>query len=159
MNITYVNVSSLKSYKNNAKKHPDSQVEAVAKSIKEFGFRQPVVIDENNQIIIGHCRFLAAKKLKLKQIPAVYADDLSEDQIKALRLVDNKLNESEWDYKLFNAEIKDITSIDMSQFSRFNIYVSDEYFDPELFEDEDDGKTEAKVKTITCPCCGKDFEV
>lgn len=116
LKIEYFPVGSLKPYEKNAKKHPAEQVEHIANSIREFGFRQPLVIDKDNVLVIGHGRLLAAKKLGLDTVPCVRADDLTEEQIKALRLADNKTNESEWDFDLLGGELDDIFDIDMEQF-------------------------------------------
>lgn len=116
LKIEYLPVGSLKPYEKNAKKHPAEQVEHIANSIREFGFRQPLVIDKDNVLVIGHGRLLAAKKLGLDTVPCVRADDLTDEQIKALRLADNKTNESEWDFDLLGGELDDIFDIDMEQF-------------------------------------------
>ena len=116
LKIEYLPVGSLKPYEKNAKKHPAEQVEHIANSIREFGFRQPLVIDKDNVLVIGHGRLLAAKKLGLDTVPCVRADDLTDEQIKALRLADNKTNESEWDFDLLDGELDDIFDIDMEQF-------------------------------------------
>lgn len=108
MQIKYLKTSSLKPYKKNAKKHDKKQVDNVAESIKQFGFVQPVVVDKNNNIIIGHCRLEAAKKLNLEEVPCVMVDDLTDEQVKKLRLLDNKLNESDWDIDLIAEEIVDL---------------------------------------------------
>lgn len=102
-------------YKNNAKKHNRTQINNVAESIKQFGMVQPIVLDKNNEIVIGHCRYEALKKLGEKEAPCVMADDLTEEQIKKLRNLDNKLNESEWDYDLLKFDIEDL------DFSDFDI--------------------------------------
>lgn len=102
-------------YKNNAKKHNRTQINNVAESIKQFGMVQPLVLDKNNEIVIGHCRYEALKKLGEKEAPCVMADDLTEEQIKKLRNLDNKLNESEWDYDLLKFDIEDL------DFSDFDI--------------------------------------
>lgn len=117
--ITYRNIRELKPYKKNAKKHPKEQVEQIANSIKEFGFTQPVIIDKHNSVVAGHGRILGAKKAGLKQVPTVCLEDLTEEQIKAYRLVDNKLNESEWDVELLNEELEELfdSDINMSDFS------------------------------------------
>ena len=116
LNITYRPIKELKPYKKNAKKHNKEQVEQIANSIKEFGFTQPVIIDKHNCVVAGHGRILGAKKAGLKQVPTVCLDELTEEQIKAYRLVDNKLNESEWDYSLLDEEIEQLTDIDMDLF-------------------------------------------
>jgi site-specific DNA-methyltransferase (adenine-specific) len=117
MNVIYKNIKELKPYKKNAKKHPKEQVERIANSIKEFGFTQPVIVDKNNEVVAGHGRILGAKKAGLKSVPTVCLEDLTEEQIKAYRLVDNKLNESEWDYGLLDEELENLTEdIDMNLF-------------------------------------------
>lgn len=117
LNIVYKNIKELKPYKKNAKKHSKEQVEQIANSIKEFGFTQPVIIDKNNCVVAGHGRILGAKKAGLKQVPTVTLEELTEEQIKAYRLVDNKLNESEWDYSLLDEELENlIDDIDMDSF-------------------------------------------
>ena len=117
MNVIYKNIKELKPYKKNAKKHPKEQVERIANSIKEFGFTQPVIVDKNNEVVAGHGRILGAKKAGLKSVPTVCLEELTEEQIKAYRLVDNKLNESEWDYNLLDEELENLTEdIDMEVF-------------------------------------------
>lgn len=148
MQIENVKVSSLKPYEKNAKKHPKEQIEFIANSIRDFGFRQPLVIDKDNVLVIGHGRLAAAKKLGIKEIPCVRADDLTDEQIKALRLADNKTNESEWDLELLNVEIDDIIDIDMSQ---FGFDVSADFEDEEpitTMEDElpEDDEVETRCK-------------
>ena len=115
MNIQQISINDLKPYPQNAKKHPAEQVEHIANSIREFGFQQPIVVDKDNVVVIGHGRLLAAKKLNMDSVPCVCADDLTDEQIKALRLADNKTNESEWDFDLLDMELSDI-EIDMEQF-------------------------------------------
>ena len=157
LKIEYLPVGSLKPYEKNAKKHPAEQVEHIANSIREFGFRQPLVIDKDNVLVIGHGRLLAAKKLGLDTVPCVRADDLTDEQIKALRLADNKTNESEWDFDLLGGELDDIFDIDMEQFGFYSaldtLGVSDDDFitGTEMTKD--------KKKTIICPNCGKEIEV
>lgn len=113
MNIEFVAVGDLKPYDRNAKKHDAKQIKNVAKSIKQFGFAQPIVIDKDNNVIIGHCRLLASKKLKMEKVPCVKMENLDDDQVQKLRLLDNKLNESEWDIDLL---IDDIPALDFSDF-------------------------------------------
>lgn len=116
-NIVYKPIKELKPYKKNAKKHPKEQIEQIANSIKEFGFTQPVLIDKNNCVVAGHGRILGAKKVGLKEVPTLCLDDLTEEQIKAYRLADNKLNESEWDKALLSEELEELSStFDMGLF-------------------------------------------
>ena len=106
MEIVMRKVSELTPYGKNAKTHDDKQIANVANSIKRFGWQQPIVIDENGVVVIGHCRLMAAKKLKLKEVPVTVASGLTEDEIKELRIADNKTNESPWDLGLLAEDIE-----------------------------------------------------
>ena len=129
MQIIEIDVNDIQPYAKNAKKHPEDQITHIANSIREFGFRQPLVIDKDNVLVIGHGRLEAAKRLGYDTVPCVRADDLTEDQIKALRLADNKTNESDWDFDFLDIELDDITDIDMSQ---FGFELGDDYEMPEV---------------------------
>ena len=116
MNIIEKNLKDIKPYEKNPRKN-DNAVEYVANSIKEFGFQQPIVIDKNNVIVAGHTRYKASKKLGLEKVPCIIADDLTDEQIKAYRLADNKVSEkSEWDVDLLQDELSEILNIDMEMF-------------------------------------------
>ena len=157
--IVYLPIDKIKPYERNAKKHPSNQVEHIANSIREFGFRQPLVVDTENVLVIGHGRLLAAKKLGMKEVPCVRADDLTAEQIKALRLADNKTNESEWDFELLNVELGDICDIDMS---RFGFAELDDVFgsDDNLREQKPVDVDEASDgRECECPACGFKFFV
>ena len=151
-------LSEIKPYKKNAKKHDETQIKNVMQSIKEFGVVQPIVVDRTNTIIIGHCRYEAMKRLGYDELQEdwVKVVDLSEEEAEKLRLLDNKLNESEWDFEM----LKDLVpSIDFSDFEiDFNL--------PEEVEDinlddffEDAPPKEKEPKKIQCPHCGEWFEV
>lgn len=101
-------LDSIKPYEKNAKKHDQTQIDNVAESIRQYGFVQPIVVDKDGIIVIGHCRALGAKKLGLKEVPCVCVDDLTPEQVNALRLVDNKSNESDWDFDLLADELPDL---------------------------------------------------
>ena len=117
MQIYDVNITELIPYAKNPRKN-DAAVDATAASIKEFGFKVPIVIDRNNVIVAGHTRLKAASRLGLKTVPCVIADDLSDEQIKAFRLADNKTAElASWDLQLLGEELAEITDIDMSLFA------------------------------------------
>lgn len=116
MEVIDKKVAELIPYAKNPRKN-DQAVNAVAASIKEFGFKVPIVIDSDGVIVAGHTRLKAALLLGLETVPCVVADDLTEDQIKAFRLADNKTAElAEWDYALLDEEIAELTDIDMSLF-------------------------------------------
>lgn len=108
MQIIYKKVSDLIPYVNNARKN-DNAVDAVASSIKNYGFKQPIVIDGQDEVVAGHTRLKAAKKLGLQEVPCIVADDLTAAQIKAYRIADNRVGElAEWDMELLQLELSDI---------------------------------------------------
>lgn len=132
-------IGELKPYENNPR-HNDMAVDAVAASIQQFGFKNPVIIDKDGVIVAGHTRYKAAKKLGITDIPCISADDLSDEQIKAFRLADNKTAElAEWDEDLLGKEMQGIINIDMSQFG-FSVG------EDELGEEMQDDKHTLKVK-------------
>ena len=117
MEIVNKNIEEIKMYENNPRNN-DGAVEYVANSIKEFGFKVPVVLDKNNVIVAGHTRYKAAKLLKITEIPCIIADDLNDEQVKAFRLIDNKAAElASWDIDLLNLELENIKDIDMELFN------------------------------------------
>ncbi len=135
MEIINKKISELKPYEKNPRKN-DNAVDYVAKSIEEFGFKVPIVIDKDNVIIAGHTRYKASKKLGLEEVPCIIADDLTEEQVKAFRLADNKVSEmAEWDYDLLNMELDDIIDIDMEDFGFLDLDVEEE---KEVEEDDFD---------------------
>lgn len=113
MNIENIAIKDIKPYERNAKKHDERQIKNVMQSIKNYGIVQPLVVDKDNVLIIGHCRLIAAKRLKLIEVPVVRMDELTQEQVDKLRLLDNKLNESEWDFDLL---AEDIPTLDFSDF-------------------------------------------
>ena len=116
MKIEYQRTDALIPYENNPRIN-DGAVEAVAASIKEFGFKNPIIVDKNNVIICGHTRLQAAKKLGLEEVPTIRAEDLTEEQVRAFRLADNKTAElADTDFDLLEEELKKIKRIDMSSF-------------------------------------------
>lgn len=135
MEIVLKKINELKPYKNNPRNNKDA-IEYVANSIKEFGFKVPIVIDKNNEIIAGHTRLEASKKLKLEEVPCIVADDLTEEQVRAFRLADNKVSEvAEWDFDLLEQELAEIQDIDMSMFD-FDLSSLDEEEEKEVIEDD-----------------------
>lgn len=112
MQIELLQIEKLIPYANNARNN-EKAVDKVAASIKEFGFRNPIIIDKNNEIIAGHTRLLAAKKLGLKEVPTIRADDLTPEQVKAFRIADNKTAEySEWNFELLAQELEELKLAD-----------------------------------------------
>lgn len=127
MNIEQIDIRHIRPYPANAKKHPKKQVEQIANSIKEFGFNQPIVTDEDGIIVVGHGRYEAAKLLTLDTVP-VLKIKLTEEQARSYRLADNKLNESDWDMKLVIDELKELSlpMLDLTGFSRDLILENDD---------------------------------
>ena len=116
MDIKQIPITDVVPYDKNPRNN-DGAVESTANSIKEFGWQQPIVVDKNNIIIVGHTRLKAAEKLKLETVPVLVAENLSEEQVKAYRLADNKTGElADWDMALLNEELEGIAELDMDDF-------------------------------------------
>lgn len=136
MDIVLKKLTDIRPYEKNPRKN-DEAVKYVAESIKEFGFKVPIVIDKDGVIVAGHTRYKAAKKLNLKEVPCIVADDLTDEQIKAFRLADNKVAEkAEWDFELLGDELDDLFTFDMTLFG-FDEFAEEE--EPaEIVEDDYD---------------------
>lgn len=155
MQIVEKKITDVIPYENNPR-YNDNAVDAVAKSIEEFGFQQPLVLDKDNVIIVGHTRYKASLKLGLETVPCVIADKLSEEQIKAYRLVDNKVGElASWDFEVLETELLSIENLNMMDFGFDEI----ENIDIDKFFEETQAPKEKKKKTITCPYCGEEIEL
>jgi DNA modification methylase len=115
MKIEIADINSIQPYINNPRKLKDSAIDKVAMSIKEYGFRQPIVVDANRIIVVGHTRYRASKKLGLKEVPITIAENLTQEQINAYRIADNRTNEeAEWDLELLKTEIKELELADFN---------------------------------------------
>ena len=134
MKVVNKNLADLMPYAGNAKKHDSTQIANVAESIRQFGFVQPIVIDQNGVIVIGHCRALAAKKLGMKEVPCVCVDDLTPEEVNALRIVDNKSNESPWDFDILPDELAEL-DFDGFDFD-FGLETDGEDYSPDEFGDD-----------------------
>lgn len=129
MEIVYKKIKQIKPYQNNPRFNDDA-VKYVAKSIKDFGFKVPIILDKNNVIVAGHTRYKASIELGLEEVPCIVADDLNEEQIKAFRIIDNKVGDfSLWDYEKLKQEIDEIKEfdsndidIDFYDFEEYDIY-------------------------------------
>lgn len=133
MQIITKNIDELTPYENNPRRNDDA-VEYVANSIREFGFKVPVIIDRDGVIVAGHTRIKACKRLGIREVPCVIADDLTDDQIKAFRLADNKVGErAKWDFDMLDIELEDI-ELDMEEFG----FVLDNLEDATKEVEEDD---------------------
>ena len=147
MEIKMRKLSELIPYEKNPRKNDDA-VKYVKASIKEFGFKVPIVIDKDNVIVAGHTRYKAAKDLKMDEVPCIVADDLTEEQVKAFRLADNKVSEkADWDFNLLSVELEDLLDFDMSEFG-FDDGISGDDFGDE-FSLADGDKSEICQMTFT----------
>lgn len=157
LKIEYLKTDELIPYANNPRNN-DEAVDYVANSIKEFGFKVPCVIDSEKNVVCGHTRLKAAKKLGIKEVPCIIADDLTEEQIDAFRLADNKTAEiATWDFEKLEIELESISGIDMSDFGFEKVISFDESALDDLFTDAPE--KEKEPKKIQCPHCGEWFEV
>tara|TARA_Y100000004_G_C8940974_1_gene424186 strand:+ start:1406 stop:1942 length:537 start_codon:yes stop_codon:yes gene_type:complete len=158
-------IDELIPYDSNPRYHSPKQVDQVAKSIEEFGWTMPVLIDENNEIIAGHGRLLAGKKLGLVEVPCIVAKDWSEEKKKAYCIADNKLTEnSAWenDFLKLNLEfLKDsgfdleLTGFDKSDLDKL---LGDVNFDAGT-QDEQSQLDTREPKNVVCPHCGSEFDL
>ena len=155
LEIIYQKPSDLIPYENNPRLNEDA-VKYVAASIKEFGFKVPIIVDKDNVIVAGHTRLLAAIDLGLEEVPTVLADDLTEEQVKAFRIADNKVSDfSLWDYDKLDLELADI-NLDMSQFG-----ILDQSINWDDIEDLTDvNYKEPESNKLQCPICnGIDYAI
>lgn len=154
--VQEVSIDLLRPYENNAKVHGEDQVEAIKRSIQEFGFISPCLIDRDYNIIAGHGRVMASKELGMEKVPCLFIEGLTETQRKAYILADNKLTEmGEWDYTLVDLELYGLRDMD------FDVSVTG-FDDIEPLEYQDGGGSmeydhEPKKEEIECPRCGMRF--
>ena len=147
MKIENIRVDEIRPYEKNAKKHPAEQIKNIAQSIEDFGWQQPIVIDKDGVIIIGHGRYEAALRLGLETVPCTRADALTEEEAKKLRLLDNKLNESEWDLDLLAEEMREL-NYDDYDFGDYNLEwdIPEAAQEREIIEDTVPDKYKARCK-------------
>lgn len=156
MEIIQKPVDELIQYENNPRLN-DKAVTPVANSIKEFGFKVPILIDKDDVIIAGHTRLKAAIQLGMREVPCILCDDLTPEQVKAFRLVDNKVAEfADWDLEKLNIELGDI-EMDMEEFGFFELPEID--IDEYLKDKQDKPVEEPEPKRIQCPHCGEWFDL
>lgn len=168
MEVKSMSIDDIKPYENNPRDNDDA-VDSVANSIKEFGWQQPIVVDKDNVIIVGHTRYKAAKKLGMDKVPVVVASSLTPEQVKAYRLADNKVGElADWDFGKLNTELQEIDDNDLMMklgFDESDLELADDWEDSgDLGEyEEPKEKSGGSEDTWVCPNCGfegdkKDFE-
>ena len=147
MNIVYKKLTEIKPYEKNPRQNDDA-VQYVAESIKEFGFKVPIVIDKNNVIVAGHTRYKASQELGLEEVPCIIADDLTDEQVKAFRVADNKTSDySLWDNKLL---LEELDSISEDLFTGFDLgEIFDKTVDDSNIETTLDENTAGLVYKIT----------
>lgn len=156
MEIIYKSTKEIKPYENNPRNNNEA-VEKVAVSITDDGFRVPIIIDSNNVIVAGHTRYKAALKIGCESVPCIVIDDLTPEQIRAYRLVDNKTAEySSWDFEMLEKELKSL-DIDISEFEFPDLGETLDISDDDFYTDET--VKNVKVKSIKCPHCGETFEL
>ena len=156
MEVIEKKVSELKPYEKNPRRN-DEAVKYVAASIEQFGFKVPLVVDRNGIIVAGHTRYKAALELGMEEVPCIIADDLTDEQIKAFRLADNKVGEiAQWDQELLNFELDGIDR-DMSDFGFIELADLDV---DDFFEDAEPKEPKSEEeKEVQCPHCGMFFKV
>lgn len=162
MQIENWNINDVKPYENNPRKN-DEAVEKVANSIKEFGWQQPIVVDKDGIVIVGHTRLKAAQELGLDKVPVLVAKDLTDDQAKAYRLADNKTSElAIWDFPKLNIELEDIDWLDMNM-EDFGFGINS-YFDDSVTKEPENTSKEIDLDEFSddkfeceCPRCGFRF--
>lgn len=154
MQIEIRSIKDIRPYEHNPRNN-DGAVDAVAASIKEFGWQQPIVVDKDGVIIAGHTRYKAAQKLKCKEVPVVVAENLTGEQVKAYRLADNKTGElAGWEFSALEEELAGLAEIDMQQFGFAGAETEDFNID-NLFAEA--APKEKEAKEIKCPHCGMYF--
>lgn len=154
MDVKLWKIGDVKPYEKNPRRN-DSAVNAVAASIQEFGWKQPIVVDKDGIIIAGHTRYKAAQKLGLKDVPVVVADDLTEEQVRAYRLADNKTGElAGWDFSALEEELGALTDFGMEQYG-FESAAEENLNLNDLFAEAP--PKEKEKKQVTCPHCGMVF--
>ena len=152
MKIELADINTIKPYPNNPRKLSDIAIEKVSKSIKEFGFRQPIVVDKDRIIVVGHTRYRASKKLGYKQVPITIAENLTKEQINAYRIADNRTNEeAKWDEELLKMELKEL---DYKDFDLKMTGFDDKQINDLLFEEkqgltDDDAVPDTPEKPIS----------
>lgn len=164
MQVEQIGIETLIPYANNARTHSDAQVAQIAASIREFGFNNPVLIDEQSGIIAGHGRVLAARKLELDSIPCIRLNHLSETQRRAYIIADNKIAmNAGWDEELLALELTELTefgvNMDLTGFTVDEI-VSLKQPNFEAATEEEQGQLDQlDPKWVACPNCGKEFDL
>ena len=163
MKTELININELKPYKNNARKN-NTAIAVVKQSIENFGFRNPILIDKDNIIIAGHTRLQAAEELEMTEVPIIRINDLTEAQIKAFRIMDNKSSEfADWDYELLKEEFNELEDTEEFNLTGFTTQEITKIWEKEQITNDYDANDAEKVDKlgkhiIDCPKCGHKFE-
>lgn len=157
MEIVKIGINEITPYPGNAREHSEKDLDAIASSIKEFGFNDPVAIwGEKNMIVEGHGRWQAAKMLGMEELPCIRLDQLSDEERRAYTIAHNSTAElSGWDFSILESELSAITHIDMTAMGFENMTFNEDELE-RFFSDEPD---DVPPKRIQCPKCGEWFEV
>lgn len=165
MQIEYIEIDKVIPYANNPRQNDGEAVDRVVASIKEYGFKNPIIIDSDNVIVCGHTRLKAAKKLGIDKVPVIKADDLTPAQIKAFRLAENRVSQyAKWDNELLSIELEGLQELnfelDLTGFEDWEIDnllnpMSDDDLQDFFIEREEKKKEPKKIK---CPLCQGEFE-
>jgi len=162
--VQLIPVEKLIPYHNNPKNHPQDQIDKLKSSIKNFGFTVPLIIDHEYEIIAGHARFKAARDMGMKEVPCIVRSDLTEQQVRAFRIADNKLAESSWDEEALADEldILELEGFDIDLTGLEDFEVAELQFDPDEFEPVDETEQPnldqpKEDEMVVCPNCGEEF--
>lgn len=164
MEIVYKEINELKPYENNSRTHDESQIKQICESIKEYGWTNPVLIDEKGMIIAGHGRVEAGKKLDIKEVPCIVLSGLTDAQKKAYVIADNKMAlNAGWDFNLLSLELENLKELDfdleLTGFSADEIdglLSTNEDIENNDYEEQD--LKENNTQLHKCPECGCEFE-
>ena len=165
LSVNYKKTEDLIPYINNSRTHDNVHIKQIASSIKEFGFTNPILIDENNMTIAGHGRLMAAKSLNIDEVPTITLTDLNEEQRKAYVIADNKLAlNAGWDMGILKDELQELSNMDYNldilgfDVDEIKLILDEVNFEPAT-EDEQGQLDELDPKWINCPHCGKEFDM
>ena len=153
----FVDIDSISPYLKNAKIHSETQIKNVAESIEQFGWKQPIVCDKDGVIIVGHCRYMAAQRLGMEEVPVLYATDLTPTQVRKYRLLDNRTNESPWDIPMLT---DDLDGLDFDGFDiDWGIDLDEPYAAKEVCGNQEIDLEEYGDEKFECECprCGFKF--